>query len=198
MNTASFALYLLPTVWRRYKGPIIPTKEDHERYPSPIIFLQAVLTRPCRSYERLTQDDAVAPSSNRRSTSLTRLPPPPTTNPLLRADRPLGAHFEDTEPELVKLSVKETAWIAAWWSAVWFVANLSVTASLAWTSVASVTILSSTSGEWHSSSSSQRSADHLRILHHGLGTNVRRRSPHANQSVRRHSQVCDGHGHKVI
>jgi hypothetical protein len=46
-----------------------------------------------------------------------------------------------------KLSVRETAEIAAWWSAVWFIANWTVNASLGLTSVASVTILSSTSGE---------------------------------------------------
>jgi hypothetical protein len=49
-------------------------------------------------------------------------------------------------PPLGKLSIRETATVAAWWSAVWFIANWAVNASLAWTSVASVTILSSTSG----------------------------------------------------
>lgn len=50
---------------------------------------------------------------------------------------------------LPPLTVRETAKIAAWWSIVWFIANWAVNASLAWTSVASVTILSSTSGEFH-------------------------------------------------
>lgn len=54
---------------------------------------------------------------------------------------------------LPRLTVHETAKIAAWWSIVWFIANWAVNASLAWTSVASVTILSSTSGESHFHSS---------------------------------------------
>ncbi|GMK55483.1 hypothetical protein CspeluHIS016_0205390 [Cutaneotrichosporon spelunceum] len=48
------------------------------------------------------------------------------------------------DPPLEKLSVRETAEIAAWWSAVWFLANWSLNAALAMASVASVTILSST------------------------------------------------------
>ncbi|CAK9781065.1 hypothetical protein CC85DRAFT_282573 [Cutaneotrichosporon oleaginosum] len=48
------------------------------------------------------------------------------------------------DPPLEKLSIRETAEIAAWWSAVWFLANWSLNAALAMASVASVTILSST------------------------------------------------------
>ncbi|BEI85432.1 hypothetical protein CcaverHIS002_0508330 [Cutaneotrichosporon cavernicola] len=48
------------------------------------------------------------------------------------------------DPPLEKLSVRETAEIAAWWSAVWFLANWSLNSALAMASVASVTILSST------------------------------------------------------
>jgi solute carrier family 35 protein F5 len=48
---------------------------------------------------------------------------------------------------LPKLTVRETAEIAAWWSAVWFLANWSLNAALAWASVASVTILSSTTSK---------------------------------------------------
>lgn len=51
------------------------------------------------------------------------------------------------EEPLPKLTVRETAEIAAWWSAVWFLANWSLNAALAWSSVASVTILSSTTSE---------------------------------------------------
>jgi solute carrier family 35 protein F5 len=51
------------------------------------------------------------------------------------------------DPPLEKLSVRETAEIAAWWSAVWFLANWSLNAALAMASVASVTILSSTTSE---------------------------------------------------
>ena len=42
--------------------------------------------------------------------------------------------------------MRETAEVAAWWSAVWFLANWAGNVALAWTSVASVTILGSTSG----------------------------------------------------
>jgi solute carrier family 35 protein F5 len=47
---------------------------------------------------------------------------------------------------LPRLGVTETARIAGWWALFWFLANWSLNISLAWTSVASVTILSSTSG----------------------------------------------------
>jgi hypothetical protein len=72
----------------------------------------------------------------RRSTSLVRGSSPSPRVPILAI-----------EPATEKLSIRETAEVAAWWSAVWFIANWAVNASLAWTSVASVTILSSTSGE---------------------------------------------------
>lgn len=45
-----------------------------------------------------------------------------------------------------KLSTRETAKLATQWCVVWFIANWAVNASLGWTSVASVTILSSTAG----------------------------------------------------
>jgi solute carrier family 35 protein F5 len=62
-------------------------------------------------------------------------------------DTVLGADHEANDLQTTsKLTIMETAQVAAWWSAVWFVANWAVNASLAWTSVASVTILSSTSG----------------------------------------------------
>ena len=86
-NTASFSLYLLPTLYRSYRSHTHAYK--------------ALNTEP----------------------------------------------NHDDEPDTSKLSVRETAQIAAWWSIVWFVANWAINAALAWTSVASVTILSSTSGE---------------------------------------------------
>jgi solute carrier family 35 protein F5 len=39
--------------------------------------------------------------------------------------------------------------LATQWCVVWFIANWAVNASLGWTSVASVTILSSTAGAQH-------------------------------------------------
>lgn len=64
----------------------------------------------------------------------TPLSPPPAT--------PIEGNVADD-----KLSLRETAQIAVWWGVVWFLANYALNASLAWTSVASVTILSSTCGE---------------------------------------------------
>lgn len=61
---------------------------------------------------------------------------------------PLQTLEELEEPTVIaphdtKLTIRETAEIAAWWSAVWFLANWSLNAALAFASVASVTILSS-------------------------------------------------------
>lgn len=116
------------------------------------------------AYQRISQD-----APQRRSTSLTRLPasprvpvpplepapiPPFTDPPHVDVDVDIDIAELDTIQEggerPDKLSIRETAEVAAWWSAVWFVANWAVNASLAWTSVASVTILSSTSGKWES------------------------------------------------
>ncbi|GFZ42497.1 hypothetical protein JCM24511_00212 [Saitozyma sp. JCM 24511] len=146
LNTASFALYLLPTLWKYHKGTLPAQKSDH------------------RAYQRISQD-----APQRRSTSLTRLPasprvpvpplepapiPPFTDPPHVDVDVDIDIAELDTIQEggerADKLSIRETAEVAAWWSAVWFVANWAVNASLAWTSVASVTILSSTSGKWES------------------------------------------------
>ncbi|KAK4688430.1 solute carrier family 35, member F5, partial [Tremellales sp. Uapishka_1] len=114
LNTASFALYLVPTIWRR--GIFKRTE--------------------AASYEPLPQ----AEPTSRRSRSRSPLS--------IRQSAPIDPEVETaiSEPDLPKLSIRETAEVAAWWSAVWFIANWAVNASLAWTSVASVTILSSTSG----------------------------------------------------
>lgn len=56
----------------------------------------------------------------------------------------LSTVVDDAPVPLPKLSIRETAEIAAWWSAVWFLANWSLNAALALASVSSVTILSST------------------------------------------------------
>ncbi|KAH8102492.1 hypothetical protein BXZ70DRAFT_928732 [Cristinia sonorae] len=56
---------------------------------------------------------------------------------------PSGRTAED---DLARLTVRETAHLAAWFCLLWFIANWSQNASLGYTSVASATILSSMSG----------------------------------------------------
>lgn len=127
-NTASFTVYLLPTLWRRRKGArhrtvgqnhVRPDDTEHAASPSG-----GYLPIPSAPHEEHL--------SHRKDSE--------------RTERIDGV----TLHHLPSLTVRETAKIAAWWSIVWFIANWAVNASLAWTSVASVTILSSTSGEFHS------------------------------------------------
>ncbi|OWZ66383.1 hypothetical protein AYX14_05974 [Cryptococcus neoformans] len=126
-NTASFTVYLLPTLWRRRKGARHRTvgqnhvrPDDTEHAASP---LGGYLPIPPAPHE-----EHLSHPSHREDSE--------------RTERIDGV----TLHHLPSLTVRETAKIAAWWSIVWFIANWAVNASLAWTSVASVTILSSTSG----------------------------------------------------
>ena len=119
LNTASFVLYLVPALIRHRRG------QSHS-------FLPKINSE----YEPLPQSE----SSTRRSASLTRNPSDTPVIPLEEA--------ESASPAPAYLTIKETAILAAWWSAVWFLANWALSAALAMTSVASVTILSSTSGEY--------------------------------------------------
>lgn len=101
--------------------------------------------QPSRSsVEQLRISDEIP----RRSASLTRtLPQASPRAPVHSLELPASSPGDSTTAN-AKLSIRETAQIAAWWSAVWFIANWAVNASLAWTSVASVTILSGTSGQY--------------------------------------------------
>ncbi|XAO22871.1 hypothetical protein I312_101646 [Cryptococcus bacillisporus CA1280] len=153
-NTASFTVYLLPTLWRRRKGArhhalgqgcVRPGDTDHSTL-SPGGYLPI----PSGS-DDVHPSHAAYPS---HSSYLSHHSRPPHPSQLDELGHP--SHREDLERtermdgvtihHLPRLTVRETAKIAAWWSIVWFVANWAVNASLAWTSVASVTILSSTSG----------------------------------------------------
>ncbi|WVF65855.1 hypothetical protein IAT40_000592 [Kwoniella sp. CBS 6097] len=153
-NTASFTIYLLPTLWRTYR-PSSHRRSAHSHSHSPS---GAYLPLPTehsnsQSHRRLSH---ASPRSTTRSLSASpraaRLSldsspgderPYDLSNDTANESGELGAGEHCVLP---RLSVRETAEIAAWWSVVWFVANWAVNASLAWTSVASVTILSSTSG----------------------------------------------------
>lgn len=160
-NTASFTVYLLPTLWRRRKGArhhalgqgcIRPGDTDHS-----ILSSGGYLPIPSGS-DDVHSSHAAYPS---HSSYLSHHSHPLHPSQLDNLGHP--SHREDPERtermdgvtihHLPRLTVRETAKIAAWWSIVWFIANWAVNASLAWTSVASVTILSSTSGEsyFHSS-----------------------------------------------
>ncbi|WWD16448.1 hypothetical protein CI109_100874 [Kwoniella shandongensis] len=153
-NTASFTIYLLPTLWRRYRStsPSHPHSHSHSHPQQP--YLSLPTSEPPTSH-RYSSDQPT-----RRSTSQTRsisIPPSSPRIPLHTTHTDLPPLISDGEGNsspssevytvlLPRLTIRETAEIAAWWSLVWFIANWTVNASLAWTSVASVTILSSTSG----------------------------------------------------
>ncbi|WWC60377.1 uncharacterized protein I303_102949 [Kwoniella dejecticola CBS 10117] len=135
-NTASFTIYLLPTLWRRYRP-----RTNNVRYQSS----------PSNGYLPLPTDRQRSPSRTRSMTSSPRaarlsLEVPSDMEPELDQSYDLTTPTELGIGILPRLTIRETAEIAAWWSVVWFIANWAVNASLAWTSVASVTILSSTSG----------------------------------------------------
>ncbi|WVQ64959.1 uncharacterized protein L199_003129 [Kwoniella botswanensis] len=136
-NTASFTVYLLPTLWRKYR-PSTSNDPHHRRSPTSHGYLPLPRSRsPSR-----TRSISSSPRTARLSLEAE---PEPTLQTGLQ-DYYLSPISETTVEVLPRLTIRETAEIAAWWSVVWFVANWAVNASLAWTSVASVTILSSTSG----------------------------------------------------
>ncbi|WWC68568.1 uncharacterized protein I206_102497 [Kwoniella pini CBS 10737] len=130
-NTASFTIYLIPTLWRRFR-----TRNERNHHHSPSNRYLPLPTERQRSSSR-----ARSITSSPRAARL-------TLDQNTEQDRmyDLNTSLENTAQILPKLTIRETAEIAAWWSVVWFIANWAVNASLAWTSVASVTILSSTSG----------------------------------------------------
>ncbi|KAL7418552.1 hypothetical protein Q5752_007010 [Cryptotrichosporon argae] len=78
--------------------------------------------------------------------------PPAPFRPTLRSRSPLPvvrtaplSRIDSPPRAAARTPLGETTKTAAYWGAAWFVANWSLNASLAWTSVASVTIISSTS-----------------------------------------------------
>jgi solute carrier family 35 protein F5 len=139
IDTAGFTVYLIPTLLRYWRGDLAQMKR-------PVGYVYACQLDADKSsiYQPLPQDEESRPRSRSYSQS-------PSSSPLRP---PLAIDLDQTpltespaDDVLPKLTIAETARVAAWWAAVWFAANWAVNASLAWTSVASVTILSSTSGE---------------------------------------------------
>ncbi|KAI6153492.1 hypothetical protein BKA82DRAFT_134095 [Pisolithus tinctorius] len=59
---------------------------------------------------------------------------------------PNSSGFQRSYNETLRLTPRETAWLALYFSFLWFTANWSLNAALAYTSVASATVLSSMSG----------------------------------------------------
>ncbi|KAH8120400.1 hypothetical protein DFH11DRAFT_60215 [Phellopilus nigrolimitatus] len=116
LNTSSFAFYLLPWVIRRFLLRKADHANDHSR----------------RGYEAVAVVDALeAPTS----TLISNFRAPSTFSE--------GVYSPD---ELEPLTTRQTAKLASVFCLFWFIANWSVNASLQFTSVASATILSSTSG----------------------------------------------------
>ncbi|OCF75035.1 solute carrier family 35, member F5 [Kwoniella mangroviensis CBS 8886] len=136
-NTASFTIYLLPTLWRKYRPST--TNDSHHRRS---LTSNGYLPLPRSRSPSHTRSISSSPRTARLSLEAE---PEPTLQTGLQ-DYDLSPISEAIVEVLPRLTIRETAEIAAWWSVVWFVANWAVNASLAWTSVASVTILSSTSG----------------------------------------------------
>ncbi|WVW80219.1 hypothetical protein I302_102197 [Kwoniella bestiolae CBS 10118] len=132
-NTASFTIYLLPTLWRRYR-PSTSHDPHHRHSPSSHGYLPLPRSRSPSRTRSITSSPRTARLSLEPDS--TEIEEPYDLSPI----------SETTVEVLPRLTIRETAEIAAWWSVVWFIANWAVNASLAWTSVASVTILSSTSG----------------------------------------------------
>ncbi|KAL1749095.1 hypothetical protein HDZ31DRAFT_59686 [Schizophyllum fasciatum] len=124
LNTASFALYLLPSLFRRIRTG----KSIRWRWRDVI---QDDLERGADAYQPLASDNARPRDDSSHS----------------------HPHFTHPEPHVVldeeilpPLTTQETAKLASVFCFFWFVANWTVNASLDYTSVASTTILSSMSG----------------------------------------------------
>jgi solute carrier family 35 protein F5 len=170
LNTASFALYLIPSAikYRRLGRFGSPSQAGDAFGYSALSTAEDAIDRP---------SSPVAPAVGRSPRSMTHALPHTYPQPHHGRDRSLshtaltreraismsldiprrmdeeGAVIEGAsgmkspKEQLPKLTIRETARVAAWWAAAWFLANWTVNASLALTSVASVSILSSTSGE---------------------------------------------------
>ncbi|KZV84296.1 hypothetical protein EXIGLDRAFT_293819 [Exidia glandulosa HHB12029] len=117
LSTSTFALYLVPYLVRERDAVARWVRKSRRRSVDRSL------------YTRLALSDAEDNASPLRP--LTHPPPPPS---------PVGEHGD------APLTVRETASLALTFSLLWFIANWSVNASLGYTSVASTTILTTTSG----------------------------------------------------
>lgn len=127
LNTSAFTLYLIPYSIRRFWGK----QREDEPGSSP----RKGLSGTTEEYQPLTTSeptDEVGVEDHPGSSSTSLLP----------ARTP---EFQD-EKQLTPLDVRQTVELAFAFCLLWFIANWSVNASLDWTTVASSTILASTSG----------------------------------------------------
>ena len=164
LNTASFAIYLIPSAikYRRlgrfgnhsspsgqagseygYGYSALSTDDPIDRPSSPVA--PAVGRSPRSMTHALPQTTRTLSQSRRHRPSFD-IPARPSLEAGPEEGRELESGGTKIAVSLPKLTVRETAQVAAWWAAAWFLANWTVNASLALTSVASVSILSSTSG----------------------------------------------------
>lgn len=124
MNTSAFTLYLLPFVVKKTLQRRWRTSLERPRY---VDLCPSILKRPLRS----------------------PFPSSPEYQPLSTQEQPSEDAIikpRSSDTELPPLTSRETAHLAAVFCIFWFIANWTVNSSLEFTSVASATILSSTSG----------------------------------------------------
>ncbi|CAA7266548.1 unnamed protein product [Cyclocybe aegerita] len=119
MNTVSFSFYLLPFLLRRWLGrtEILSTKPFGRGTQA--------------EYQPLALEDDIEESSS------------PIARLDASLDHPSRIHARENS---LPLTDRETADLAFTFCMIWFIANWTVNASLGFTSVASATVLSSTSG----------------------------------------------------
>jgi solute carrier family 35 protein F5 len=150
LNTSSFAVYLIPAAWRYYKNGGRSSRGRSSSTASYASYGGAYTPipddEPMQQRERLELEVETVPVMFPLTRSVSPSSPRASLAPL--ADDSLYTEPAGDAGPLPKLTIRETAVVAAWWSAVWFLANWSLNASLAWASVASVTILSSTTSEY--------------------------------------------------
>lgn len=104
-----------------YQKPFLVTYTSTSAFTCYLIpfYLRHIRGRKNTSYQPLAQDIPQEPNSN---------------------------GFQCSSNETLQLTSRETAWLAFYFCFLWFVANWSLNAALAYTSVASATVLSSMSG----------------------------------------------------
>lgn len=104
-----------------YQKPFLVTYTSTSAFTCYLIpfYLRHIRGRKNTSYQPLAQDIPQEPNSN---------------------------GFQCSSNETLRLTSRETAWLAFYFCFLWFVANWSLNAALAYTSVASATVLSSMSG----------------------------------------------------
>ncbi|CCH60655.1 hypothetical protein TBLA_0D01480 [Henningerozyma blattae CBS 6284] len=149
INTAAFVLYLIPTVKRMYTtykltGTInIHSELVAEEESPPISRRNSSMTTRRNSLYLPSSTDQLLDDQHNRYDSNKSIH---ETSNLSILDEDLELSSDNTPFDAIRrLSLRETINLSAQFCVIWFVANFATNASLAYTSVASQTILSSTS-----------------------------------------------------